>query len=134
VNSLKPRPTLSYYFPLIVRTDFVQEAGIVLQCFGNMIFTLVAYLLYRRTRLNSFSKDLPTPFPKTAKFKVFVATIIISDAAIIIRAIYRVVELAQGWRGYLLTTEPWFYGFDTLPMVLCMAGGTSGFYVGQGGC
>ena len=51
---------------------------------------------------------------------MFVAAIIISDIAIILRAIYRVIELAQGWRGYLITTEPWFYGFDTALMIICM--------------
>jgi len=51
---------------------------------------------------------------------MFVAAIVISNAAIILRSVYRVVELAQGWRGYLITTEPWFYGFDTFPMALCM--------------
>ena len=37
------------------------------------------------------------------------------------RAVYRVIELAQGWDGYLITTEPWFYGFDTALMIICMA-------------
>ena len=44
----------------------------------------------------------------------------ISDAMLVLRAIYRVIELAQGWRGYLITTEPWFYGFDTAPMLICI--------------
>jgi RTA1 like protein len=46
---------------------------------------------------------------------------IISDLAILLRAAYRVVELAQGWNGYLISTEPFFYGFDTAPMIVCMA-------------
>jgi len=53
-------------------------------------------------------------------FKLFVTAIIISDAMILLRSVYRVIELAQGWRGYLITTEPWFYGFDTAPMIICM--------------
>ena len=65
-------------------------------------------------------KGIPTPFPKTNLFRMFIAAIIISDISIILRSVYRVVELAQGWRGYLITTEPWFYGFDTFPMALCM--------------
>ena len=51
---------------------------------------------------------------------MFVAAIIISDAMLLLRAIYRVIELAQGWNGYLITTEPWFYGFDTAPMLICL--------------
>jgi hypothetical protein len=49
-----------------------------------------------------------------------VAAIIISDIAIVLRGVYRVIELAQGWRGYLITTEPWLYGFDTALMAICM--------------
>jgi hypothetical protein len=98
-----------------------QEAGIVVQGVGNIVFSAVALLLYFRTRRNCRLKGVPTPFPKTRKFKIFVAAIIISDLAIIIRAIYRVIELAQGWSGYLITTEPWFYGFDTALMIICMA-------------
>lgn len=29
------------------------------------------------------------------------------------------IELAQGWEGYLITTEPYFWGLDTIPMILC---------------
>jgi hypothetical protein len=90
------------------------------QAAGNIVFSGVALLLWYRTRRNSRLKGVPTPFPKTNKFRLFVAAIIISDIAIIIRSVYRVVELAQGWRGYLITTEAWFYGFDTLPMAVCM--------------
>jgi hypothetical protein len=47
--------------------------------------------------------------------------IIVSDAMIIMRAVYRVIELAQGWRGHLITTEYYFYILDTTPMIICMA-------------
>jgi len=77
-------------------------------------------MLWYRTRRNCRVKGIPTPFPKTGKFKLFVSAIIISDASIITRSMYRVVELAQGWSGYLITTEPWFYGFDTALMIMCL--------------
>lgn len=80
----------------------------------------MALLLWYRTRRNSQAKGIPTPFPKTKLYRLFVAAIVICDAAIVIRAIYRVIELAQGWDGYLITTEPWFYCFDTAPMFICM--------------
>ena len=44
----------------------------------------------------------------------------ISDVAIITRAVYRVIELAQGWRGRLITTEYYFYVLDTAPMIICV--------------
>ena len=98
----------------------LQEAGIVIQLVGNLVFSAVALTLYFRTRKNSHAQGIPTPFPKTRGFKLFVVAIIVSDLAIVIRGIYRVIELAQGWNGYLITTEPWFYGFDTALMIICM--------------
>lgn len=77
--------------------------------------------LWYRTWRNSRAKGIPTPFPKTKLYRLFVAAIIICDIAIVLRSIYRVIELAQGWDGYLITTEPWFYGFDTAPMFICTA-------------
>lgn len=85
------------------------------------MFSCVALMLWHRTRTNCRAQGIPTPYPKTRGFKIFVAAIIISDIALILRAIYRVIELAQGWRGYLITTEPWFYGFDTALMIVVMA-------------
>ena len=99
----------------------IMEAGIVIQGVGNLFFSAAAILLWQRTRINSRRLGISTPFPKTFKFKLFVLAIVVSDIAIIVRAIYRVIELAQGWRGHLITTEPFFYGFDTAPMILCMA-------------
>jgi hypothetical protein len=97
------------------------EAGIVVQTCGNVVFTAAAILLWYRTRRSCRQLGIPTPYPKTRKFQIYVAAIIISDAAIIVRAIYRVIELAQGWRGHLITTEDYFYCLDTAPMILCMA-------------
>jgi hypothetical protein len=88
---------------------------------GNLIFSATAFALWFRTRRNSRAQGIRTPFPKTKKFKLFVFAIIVSDALIIVRAVYRVIELAQGWRGHLITTEYYFYCLDTAPMILCMA-------------
>ena len=34
---------------------------------------------------------------------------------------YRVTELSQGYRGYLATTEGFFYGLDSLPLLIAVA-------------
>ncbi|KAI9045667.1 lovastatin nonaketide synthase [Aspergillus affinis] len=38
----------------------------------------------------------------------------------IMRNVYRVIELTEGWRGYLITHEKYFLALDALPMVLAM--------------
>jgi hypothetical protein len=92
----------------------------VVQCCGNILFTIAAMILWIRSNRHSRKTRTPTSFPKTSKFKLFVAAIIISDIVIIVRAVYRVIELAQGWEGHLITTEAFFYGLDSVSMVICM--------------
>lgn len=40
---------------------------------------------------------------------------------IYIRSIYRTIELSQGWRGYLITNEPYFIGLDGSLMFAAVA-------------
>ncbi|KDQ64594.1 hypothetical protein JAAARDRAFT_28237 [Jaapia argillacea MUCL 33604] len=47
--------------------------------------------------------------------------IIFSCIGILIRSVYRTIELSQGFRGYLATTERFFYGLDTLPLFIAVA-------------
>jgi RTA1 like protein len=116
---LQSKPHISWYEPQPFH-HLQKEIGIVVQGIGNILFTFAAAVLWYRTHHNCKRANVPTPFPKTQKFKLFVAAIIISDAAIIMRAVYRVIELAQGWRGHLITTQYYFYILDTAPMIVCM--------------
>ncbi|KAI1797551.1 RTA1 like protein-domain-containing protein [Ganoderma leucocontextum] len=47
--------------------------------------------------------------------------LIISSIGIMIRCVYRVTELSQGYRGYLATMEGFFYGLDSLPLLIAVA-------------
>ena len=38
-----------------------------------------------------------------------------------IRSVYCTIELSQGFEGHLATVEPFFYGFDTLPLFMAVA-------------
>ncbi|EMD40747.1 hypothetical protein CERSUDRAFT_111327 [Gelatoporia subvermispora B] len=44
-----------------------------------------------------------------------------SSIAVFVRCTYRVIELAQGFRGHLSTTEAFFYALDTLPLCIAIA-------------
>lgn len=64
--------------------------------------------------------QLPSPFPNTTRFRLFVIAIIVADLTIIVRSIYRVIEFSLGWTGYLMRHEPYFYVFDTSLMIICL--------------
>lgn len=53
-------------------------------------------------------------------FKLWIPTIAISLLFLLIRSIYRIVELSVGWTGYLMTTERYFLVLDGLMIVLGM--------------
>jgi len=46
--------------------------------------------------------------------------ITISTLMMILRGVYRSIELAQGWTGYLITHEGYIIGLDAIPMVIAM--------------
>ena len=52
-------------------------------------------------------------------FGWFPLAITIAVVAVYIRCIYRVVELAQGWNGYLMVHEIYLMVFDALMMTIC---------------
>lgn len=56
------------------------------------------------------------------KAQLLLAGVAWATLMIYIRGIYRSVELAQGWSGYVITHEVYFIWLDGFIMVLCMAG------------
>lgn len=53
-------------------------------------------------------------------FMLWPLAVAVSLLFLLIRSIYRIVELAVGWRGYLITTERYFLILDGLMIVLGM--------------
>jgi hypothetical protein len=53
-------------------------------------------------------------------FKWFPVVIFIGVILVYIRSIYRVIELAEGWTGYLIVHEVFFMILDALMMALCI--------------
>ncbi|KAJ5369017.1 RTA1-domain-containing protein [Penicillium cataractarum] len=48
------------------------------------------------------------------------SAMILSVVCIYIRSIYRTIELAQGWTGYLITHESYFIGLDGVMMIIAV--------------
>jgi hypothetical protein len=53
-------------------------------------------------------------------FKYFPAAMVVAAIMVFVRSVYRVVELAQGWDGHLITTEIYFMLLDGLMMSLAI--------------
>ncbi|KAF3907676.1 hypothetical protein AA313_de0206926 [Arthrobotrys entomopaga] len=54
------------------------------------------------------------------KWRRLVHCLYVSCTLILIRSIYRTVEFAEGWNGYLMGHEVYFYVLEALPMLPCL--------------
>ncbi|KAL9027245.1 MAG: hypothetical protein Q9196_004209 [Gyalolechia fulgens] len=105
-------------------------AGIVFQLAANVVFAALAASVvaktYRKGKgvLNvdglSISQS-ERPATTTKRLRVVAGATAIATLALIARGVYRSIELIQGWRGYLITTERYFIGLDGALMVIAVA-------------
>ncbi|KAL8695248.1 MAG: hypothetical protein Q9218_000286 [Villophora microphyllina] len=106
---------------MIVGIVFQLAANIVFAC----LFARVVYKTYRQGKgiLNVDNLPLPSrpqPATTTRRLRILAAATTLSTLALIARGVYRSVELIQGWRGYLITTERYFIGLDGALMVVAL--------------
>ncbi|KAJ5770597.1 uncharacterized protein N7511_002648 [Penicillium nucicola] len=89
-------------------------AGIVFQLVSITIFVGFAGDFLRRiTRLGYLRSA-------SGSFIMLMGAMALSVVCIYIRSIYRTVELAQGWDGYLITHESYFTGLDGVMMIIAV--------------
>ncbi|KAH8922905.1 RTA1-domain-containing protein [Atractiella rhizophila] len=91
----------------------IMEGGIVFQLVATIVFGFLALSFRRKAK-----KDDGLPARRTPLWYLEVA-LAVGTGAIIVRGIYRTVELAQGWDGYLATHEIYIL-FDAVPMVILL--------------
>jgi hypothetical protein len=90
-------------------------AGIVFQLVSISVFVYCAIDFLRRTTRAGLIK-----MGKMDSTNCIVFAMIISVVFIYIRSIYRVVELAQGWTGYIITHEVFFIALDGVMMIVAV--------------
>ena len=66
----------------------------------------------RKSLLNIFSKQ------PIDDWRVLYRAMLLAAVGFIVRSVFRAVEFSQGYDGYLVTTESYFYLLDALPIFL----------------
>ncbi|KAI0053561.1 RTA1-like protein [Auriscalpium vulgare] len=92
-------------------------AGLVIQLLSFVAFTgvfIVFVLRVRRHEPQEWAADADKPWYRD--WRVLIPCLALSCTGIIIRSLYRVVELSQGFTGPIAQNEAFFYGLDTLPL------------------
>ncbi|CAN6601956.1 sphingoid long-chain base transporter Rsb1p [Trichomonascus vanleenenianus] len=106
----------------------IMVAGIAFQVFSMTLFLVCfgwfmwkVYKAYRK----SVSGGTGDPFnPKYAHirrsvwFRLLPYAIVMASLCVYVRCVYRVVELAQGWRGFIITHEIYLFILDALFIAL----------------
>ncbi|GAA5989630.1 hypothetical protein JCM5350_003201 [Sporobolomyces pararoseus] len=107
---------------------------------GGLVLQVVSYSLFC-TLLISFRKQVPRMFPHIEEqvnrfswrsfrfwsnqpitdYQFLLTLMGITSIGILIRCVFRVIEFAVGFTGYIATHEVFFYLFDALPLLLSMS-------------
>lgn len=86
----------------------IMVAGIVFQLFSISVFVACAADFIRRSLRRGLLQTLGKGRGPTFLF----AAMIFSILCVYVRCIYRTIELAQGWSGFLITHERFFIAMD----------------------
>ncbi|EPS43993.1 hypothetical protein H072_2017 [Dactylellina haptotyla CBS 200.50] len=92
------------------RGTHIIMAGLVVQ---------IAFFSFFVCAVIRFDLKTRAAFPNV-KWRTLVYCLYLSCTLILIRSIYRTVEFAQGWNGYLMGHEVYFYVLEALPMLPCL--------------
>ncbi|KAI0092852.1 RTA1-domain-containing protein [Irpex rosettiformis] len=96
-------------------------AGLALQL-ASFLFFIVLYLRFI-TRMYKFEKEAwvrDTHLPWYNDWRTLAAAFTVSCAGVLVRSIYRTVELSEGFGGYLSRTEVFFYTLDFVPLIVAL--------------
>ncbi|EST04780.1 RTA-like protein [Kalmanozyma brasiliensis GHG001] len=96
----------------------IMIAGVSVQVAVTAPFMLL-YLDYNIRRLREWARLAKDERPHR-RVEIFNKVIGVSTLLILVRCIYRIVEMADGWVGYLATTEVYFDVLDGLMILLAI--------------
>ncbi|KAF8601727.1 hypothetical protein BDV93DRAFT_524487 [Ceratobasidium sp. AG-I] len=106
----------------------IMLVGIIVQFVAVILFTILALEFVIRFSLNRPARKLGgEQDPKHAGWSTAPRGVIlmlvglgIATLFIVIRSVYRTIELTDGWNGVIISTEKWFNWFDGMPIFVAM--------------
>ncbi|POS72451.1 RTA1 domain-containing protein [Diaporthe helianthi] len=97
---------------------WVMLAGVAFQLLTMTFFGLLLLDFMRRVLLSRLATAVRSSVNRA--IKLVCLAVVISFIMIYVRSVYRTVELAQGWNGYLITHEAYFIGLDAAIMFVAV--------------
>ncbi|KAI0763258.1 RTA1 like protein-domain-containing protein [Irpex lacteus] len=99
-------------------------AGLILQLVSFAFFTSIFLLFAYRMRTNepqTWERDHIYGLPWKRDWRTFILAMGLSCIGVLVRSVYRCIELSQGYTGHLTTTEWYFWVFDFVPLYLALS-------------
>ncbi|KLO12619.1 RTA1-like protein [Schizopora paradoxa] len=96
--------------------------GLILQLISFVVFVVIYLrLVFLVHRHNPYTWTRDADKPWFSDWRTLACAFIISCIGILVRSMFRTVELAEGFKSNLATSEPLFYGLDTLPLFITVS-------------
>ncbi|THH30536.1 hypothetical protein EUX98_g3661 [Antrodiella citrinella] len=96
-------------------------AGLALQLVSFVTFSILyVRFLFRMWKHEPEQWTRDSHLPWYRDWRSLAGAMVVSCIGILIRSVYRTIELSQGFLGKLATTEAFFYGLDTLPLFIAI--------------
>ncbi|KAL9931314.1 hypothetical protein V8E36_009824 [Tilletia maclaganii] len=89
--------------------------GIILQGVSYIIFLVCCFYTHAMVTSRAGRSH-----PLCGRIQKLFFVLYFASVWIIVRSVYRTIELAQGFRGALITNETYFFLLDSLPLLLCI--------------
>lgn len=128
-----------YVMPVFVTIDvfslFVQAAGAALAgsadsassshtgsmiVVGGVALQLAGYLLFNFVFISFWLRVRKDRTPQLERMEPFLYAVLVSSIFIILRSIFRVIEMGLGWKGVINSTEWTLYVFDGALIVIAV--------------
>ncbi|GAA5844707.1 hypothetical protein JCM3766R1_005992, partial [Sporobolomyces carnicolor] len=100
--------------------SWIMVGGILIQLVGMVSFCVLGLVFARNVRRSSTWREKEAV--RQGRISWLAWGLVWISIWILVRCIYRAIELAQGWTGYLIEHEPFFDVLDATSMVFAQAG------------
>lgn len=103
----------------------IMLGGICFQLFTIVVFSIlfsiffIALYTHHPIRPSTGRREPDVPYTRVRTMSC--NCLALATFAMVVRSVYRVIELAQGWEGAVITHEVWFDIFDFIPMIFTSA-------------
>ncbi|KAJ7064293.1 RTA1-domain-containing protein [Mycena amicta] len=93
----------------------IMLVGIIFQLLSLCVYSFFGLQFIRNYRASRPARPMISSTERgvlTGRIRLMLWALVVSTSVLLVRSVYRTIELADGWTGQVITTEFWFNMFD----------------------